>query len=326
MGNVIFLNNNKPVLQIAYTPAQMGDAPVLTQAELNAGEPLYGVDTVFSTWGMPALTEAEIEAKLPDLKYVFYAAGSVQGFARPFLHKGVRVFSAWAANAIPVAEFTVSQILLANKGYFQAFSRYRENGIQDAGSYARQFAGNYGIKVGLLGAGMVGKKVIELLKPYEIDVVVFDPFLPEEKAAELGVTKAELAEVFRTCPVVSNHLANNAQTVGMLNYELFKEMPENGVFINTGRGAQVVEEDLVRAMREAPGRTALLDVTDPHEPVPADHIYRSVPNILITPHIAGSSGKEVFRMGEFMMAECARIGRGEAPLYEVTEAMLETMA
>ena len=78
---------------------------------------------IFSSWGMPALTEAQIAAHFPNLEAVYYAAGTVQYFARPFLKRGVRVFSAWAANGVPVVEFTVAQIVLAGKGYFQSLRR-----------------------------------------------------------------------------------------------------------------------------------------------------------------------------------------------------------
>ena len=84
-------------------------------------------EIIFSTWGMPCLTEAQIRVHLPRLQCVFYAAGSVQAFARPLLASGVRVFSAWQANAVPVAEYTLAQILLANKGFFQT-SRIYNNG------------------------------------------------------------------------------------------------------------------------------------------------------------------------------------------------------
>ena len=76
---------------------------------------LQDADVIFSTWGMPAFTEQEIQKYLPSLKAVFYGAGTVQAFARPFLECGVRVFSAWAANAVPVAEMTVAEIILSNK-------------------------------------------------------------------------------------------------------------------------------------------------------------------------------------------------------------------
>ncbi len=323
---LLFLCEQAQNLKNAYTAEQLARGTLLTTKELLAGPPLPGVEAVCSTWGMPCLTEEEIAHFLPDLKAVFYAAGTVQAFARPFLRRGIRVFSAWAANAVPVAEFTLAQILLANKGYFQLDRRYRQDGFQAALDYADHFDGNFGARVGLLGAGMVGRKVIELLRPFRLEVLVFDPFLPRERAEELGVKKTSMEEIFSTCPIVSNHLANNEKTKGMLDYRLFSLLSPWAVFINTGRNAQVVVPDLIRAMKEEPGRTALLDVTDPEEPLPAGHPLWQCENILMTPHRAGSQQKEIYRMGETMMEELERLESGRPPRYEVTEAMLETMA
>lgn len=90
------------------------------------------VEYVFSTWGMPVFTEEEIKAVFPNLKYVFYGAGSVQQFARPFLNCGVKVCSAWAANGVPVAEYTVAQIILANKGFYQNTLRMSRGDVAGA--------------------------------------------------------------------------------------------------------------------------------------------------------------------------------------------------
>lgn len=283
------------------------------------------VEILFSTWGMIAFTEEEIDEYFPNLKAVFYGAGSVQFFARPFLNKGIRVFSAAAANAVPVAEFTVAQILLANKGYFQATAHY-SRGEHDTGrAHSNRSRGNYTAPVGIIGAGMIGKLVIRLLKSYHMPVMVFDPFLPEAMAGELGVTQCDLPTLFKECQVISNHLANNAQTKGMLNYDIFSKMKKNATFINTGRGAQVVEADLVRALREEPDRTALLDVTEP-EPVEKGHPFYTMPNVFLSPHIAGSMNDEVARMGEYMAQDLERYIQNQIALYEVTEAMLATMA
>ena len=283
------------------------------------------VELVFSTWGMPELSVEEIRSCLPALKCVFYGAGSVQAFARPFLECGVKVFSSWAANAVPVAEFAVAQIILSNKGYFLSSRLYVDGGRKSASAAFGKCRGNYGETVGIIGAGMIGRLVINMLKSYNLKVIVFDPFLPDEKAAELGVEKVDLPELFERAFVVSNHLANNEQTRGMLNYALFSKMRENAVFINTGRGAQVVEGDLVRILREREDLTALLDVTYPEPPV-AEHPFYTLENCLLTPHIAGSAGDEVARMGLYMLEECKSYLSGESCRYEVTEKMLETMA
>jgi phosphoglycerate dehydrogenase-like enzyme len=167
--------------------------------------------------------------------------------------------------------------------------------------------------------------VAEMLKAFKLEVLVFDPFLSAEKAAALGVRVTDLDEIFSTCQTVSNHLANNEQTKSMLNYSHFSKMLPYATFLNTGRGAQVVEDDLVRALTERPDLTAVLDVTYP-EPAPLDHAFYSLPNCFLTPHIAGSLGNEVHRMAEYMYEEFVRYNSGEQNKYEVTEKMLETMA
>lgn len=280
---------------------------------------------VFSTWGMPQFSEDEIKDTLPSLKAVFYAAGSVQKFARPFLNCGIKVFSAWAANAVPVAEYTVAQIILANKGFFSSSRLAKTGDRQAATQNSRAYPGNYSVKIGIIGAGMIGKLVIRMLKQYNLEALVFDPFLPDATAAELGVKKVRLETIFKECQVVSNHLANNAQTQGMLGGKLFESMLPNATFINTGRGAQVVENDLIEALKNRSDLTAVLDVTFPEPPTEDSELY-TLPNCVLTPHIAGSAGNEVRRMGEYMRREYQSFLKNEPCKYEVTLEMLKTMA
>jgi len=321
-----FLNKSYNAETQALLAAQLDFLPpVFSLTDLAARADLREADYIFSTWGMPALDEAQLAEGFPQLKAVFYAAGTVQDFARAFFVRGVRIFCAAAANAVPVAEFTTAQIILANKGFFAAPNLFRAGGWSSAKRHCEAQPGNYGARVGLLGAGMIGKRVIALLRNYNLPMLVFDPFLPDETARELQVQKAELSEIFASCNVISNHLANNAQTRGMLNYALFSRMLPTAAFLNTGRGAQVVEMDLVRAMQEEPGRTAVLDVTDPEPPLPG-HPFYSLPNVFLTPHTAGSTADEVARMGEYMAAAFAAYRAGEQSELEVTLPMLETMA
>lgn len=297
---------------------------VKSKAELCERNDLSDVEIIFSTWGMLTLSAEDIKKYLPNLKAVFYAAGSVQYFARPFLESGVAVFSAWAANAVPVAEYTVAQIILANKGYFQKF-HHIPNKAWDNRNFGGRFPGNFGAKVGLIGIGMIGSLVSEMLKAYKLEVYAFDPFLSDEKAKKLGIKKVSLETLFSECDVISNHLANNPQTVGMLCGRLFSLMKPNAVFINTGRGAQVVEADLIKAMEEVPTRAALLDVTLP-EPPEQDSKFYTLPNVFLSPHIAGSLGDEVARMGEYMAEEFVHYINGDDTKYSVTLEMLERMA
>ena len=302
------------------------DPEPISEAALRAGA-AADCEILFSTWGMPALSEEELADALPRLRAVFYAAGSVQAFARPLLARGVAVFSAWGENAVPVAEVAVAQILLANKGFFRfRFGPKDPAAGESERRAAASYPGNLGCRVGLLGAGgRIGSLVARALRAHRVEVLGYDPFLPDDRAAELGVRKAGLEEIFATCQTVSNHLANNPATRGLLGYGLFSRMLPTATFLNTGRGAQVVEDDLARALREEPGRCAVLDVTFP-EPPAADSPLRALPNVLLTPHFAGSSGLEVRRMGEAMLAAFRDWRDGRPSPTRVTAGMLETMA
>ena len=292
---------------------------------LSAPEQFSDVHYIFSTWGMPVFTEEEITVCFPHLECVFYAAGSVQFFARPFLARGIRVFSAWAANAVPVAEYTVAQIILANKGFYQNQLYYKRGEHARAAAHFHGHVGNYRMQVGLIGIGMIGSMVAERLKSYSAEVLAFDPFLSDEKAAALGVRKVSLETLFSTCDVISNHLANNAQTQNMLTLPLFERVKPYATFLNTGRGAQVNEEELAAFLKARPDCTAVLDVTV-EEPLPCENPLFSCENCFITTHIAGSAEHEVWRMAEYMLDELYRFETGENTLYGVTEKMLETMA
>ena len=299
-----------------YTQDDLG-APALSQAEI-----------ILSTWGIPVLSEDEIARHLPNLKIIFYAAGSVQNFARQYFANGVRIVSAWAANAVSVAEFTLAQIILANKGYFLSSYLFKEQGIEKAHDHSLwSHNGTFDTKVGIIGAGMIGRKVIELAKACGLraDFFVYDPFLSDKDAERHGVVKCPLENIFTQCQTISNHVADNEQTKGMLHYGLFNRMLPNAAFINTGRGAQVIEKDLARALTEYPGRIALLDVTYP-EPPESGHVFYKMPNVFLSGHISGTIGREIYRMGELILSELDLFMHNKPMNYEVTEEMLATMA
>ncbi len=285
---------------------------------------LADCEIAFSTWGMPRFTKEEIRQYMPSLKAVFYAAGTVQYFAKPFLECGIKVFSAFAANAVPVAEYTFAQITLAAKGYFQAASNYRFLPLR-ALLHANTSTGNFDCKVGLVGLGAIGRMVAERLKALDVSVYAYDPFVSEETAKEYNVTLTDLETLFSECDIISNHLANKPELENIFNYKLFSRMKKHSTFINTGRGAQVSEYALALSLLLHPSHTFVADVIK-KEFFPYINPLFWCPNAVLTPHIAGSTGNEPQRMAYYMMEEMERFRNGENTLYEVTLESLARMA
>lgn len=259
---------------------------------------------IFSTWYMPEFTAEEISELFPSLECIFYAAGTVKYFAEPFLKRGVRVFTASKANGIPVAEFAAAQIILADKGYFQAQRTYRwptwHKRFNASRGYAERKFGNYDANVGIIGCGAIGSKIVELLAPYNLNIYVCDPYITEEYANLLCVKKVSMEKLFEICDVISNHLPDIPETKGIIGESLLNRMKPSATFINTGRGAQVDEKALNRVLKRHKDMCALLDVTS-HEPLlPWSPLYWRK-NVFLTPHIAGSLSGEYGRMVEYMV-------------------------
>jgi len=280
---------------------------------------------IFSTWGM--IRGAADYFK--NCEVIFYGAGSVQGFAREYLERGIRISSAWVANGVPVAEFTVSQIILACTGFFGITGKVKSfDGWRESGRITGNYKGNYNQKIGILGAGTIARRVIDYLKRLDIkaEILVYDPYYPDEAADKAGARKASLEEIFKTCGVISNHIANLPSTVGMINKEHFNLMQDYATFINTGRGAQIIAQDMIGALKNNKSLTALLDVTDPEEPPKDGSELYALDNVILTPHIAGCTGEEVLRMAEYMYGEYKLYISEKKLEYEVTADMLEYMA
>ncbi len=294
---------------------------------INNKDKIKDAKYVFATWNMIDLEKDEIKKYLPNLQAIFYAAGSVHYFAKPYLESNVRVFSGWKANAISVAEFTLAQILLANKGYFNIVNIYKNEGYKEAFDYGEKFKGNYkSTSVGLLGAGSIGKALIKLLSAFELNIKVYDPFLSDEEGKKLGVEKSALEDIFSNCDIISNHLALNTETENLIDYNLLSRMKNYSTFINTARGSIVNYKDFIKVFKTNDKILALLDVSDPYEPLEKDSELFSLKNVIITPHRAGACTSEIERLGDMMRETFIEFKKGVTSSNEIILEQLINLA
>ena len=283
-------------------------------------EQLHDVEIIVSSWGMPKMTEEFLDA-VPNLKAVFYAAGTVKGFVTDEMYKrGIVLSSAAPANAVPVSEYTIGVILLANKRFFEFMRKSKHHGF----NLMHEAPGNYRRTIGIISASMVGRDVMRLLQQYDLNVLLYDPYVTPEQAVEMGATKVELQELMAQSDVVSLHAPNLPNLRHMINAELLALMKEGATFINTARGALVDEAALIAEL-QARRIYAVLDVTDPEPPV-ADSPFYTLPNAIYTPHIAGSMNPECARMADFALAELERYLAGEPLQNAVKQEVLAILA
>ncbi|MEU0004382.1 hydroxyacid dehydrogenase [Streptomyces sp. NPDC006314] len=292
-------------------------------AEPRVREALARAEVLITGWGCPRLDTTALDAA-PRLRAVLHAAGSVKGFTTPEVwRRGIVVSSAAAANALPVAEYTLAMILLAGKDVFAFRDRLRTGRDFPYGALVPGI-GNYGRRVGVVGASRIGRRLIELLRPYDLIVTLADPYVDASETARLGVPLVELDELLRTCDIVTLHAPQTPETRHLVGARELALMPSGSVLINTARGALVDHDALIEELRS--GRlSAVLDVTDP-EPLPADSPLLDLPNAFVTPHLAGSQGNEVARLGRTVVEEAERLSSGDDLLYTVDQAGLERAA
>lgn len=297
---------------------------VITCADLQRDPGLLrDVELVFSGWGAPVFN-AELLSASPKLEAIFYGAGSIKGITPPeFWDKAIPITSSWYANAIPVSEFTEALIILSLKKFWQSSRQCRS----PATFRHPEVCGAYGAKIGLVSLGMIGRLMANRLKSHKLEVLAYDPFVDQAQAdsLNLGVRLVSLATVFSECEVVSLHTPNLPSTRGLITGALLSSLKQDATFINTSRGAVVDEVALLKTLEERPDIFALLDVTNPEPPLEGSPLY-TLPNVVLSPHLAGSMGDECHRMGQLAIDQCRKHLVGEKMEWRVTRQMAENMA
>ena len=297
--------------------------PYRTFEEL--GDDRERLELIITSWGCPLVDEATVR-RMPKLKLIAHLAGSVRGFLDDAVwRQGILVTNAVAANAVPVAEYTLAAILFANKQVFQ-LNRFYLTERQNRAPWVKEAprVGNYRKVVGIVGASHVGRLVMEYLKPHDIRVLVYDPFVAPLEARDLGAMKVGLSELMSQSDVVSLHAPLLPETKQMIGARELALLRDGATLINTARGALIDQDALVAELRS--GRLfAVLDTTEPSE-LPADSELFEVNNLFLTPNIAGSLGNEVERLSDLLTEEIERYVRGAALKHIVRRDQLPRLA
>lgn len=282
---------------------------------------LKGTEVLITSWESPALDAGMLEA-CPSLRGVIHAAGSVKPIVtEDFIARKIRLASSAVELSRGVAETTLGIAISACKRMFSLSADTKRGMWRENFNTITDF---YGIKIGVIGAGCAGRWFIKLLGSFCVDICVYDPYLSEDEIHNMGAEKCGLNELMLSCDVISIHAPSVPETFHMINRENLSLIKDGAVLINTARGRLIDEAALIEECRG--GRfTAVLDVTSP-EPPAADSELRSLPNIILLPHIAGVTTNGVRRIGEHVCKEVKHLLSGEKMECELDLTKLGIMA
>ena len=283
---------------------------------------LQGADIAITSWHSHPMTE-EVLSAAPDLKLLVHAAGSVKPVVTDALWEhNVRVTASTIPLGIGVAECAVGFAIAASKNFFRTNEDIHNGGWDEHRHECREL---YEQNVGVISAGFVGRHFIKLMKNFDVNILLYDPFVSEEKAADLGVKKVSLEKLLAETDILSICAPSIPETYHMINRETLSLMKKDAILINTARGSVVDEIALYEHMKAGNLRYSCLDVYDP-EPPRADNPLRTLKNVIMTPHLAGLATNGKLRIGMHVAEEIERFLNGELLKCEVTKQMLPKMA
>ncbi len=263
-------------------------------------------------------------AEQSSLKIIAHAAGSVKHLmCTEVWRRKITVTTAAPALGIGVAEFALGLLITGLKQVYP-FRDLTRRGLWREESEKRQVREFYGLTIGVVGAGFAGRHLLRLLRAFDIRRLLYDPTLSSRQARRLGAEKSNLPALMRRADAITLHAPDIPATRQMINAEMLSLMKPGALLVNTARGSLIDEAALIAILRQ--GRIfACLDVTDP-EPPAADSPFRTLDNVLLTPHIAGAVNNSIARLGHYATDELERFFHGQKPAHPVTRSRLGRIA
>ncbi|MBT5873860.1 MAG: hypothetical protein HOH43_10595 [Candidatus Latescibacteria bacterium] len=231
--------------------------------------------------------------------------------------RGIRTIDTTNGSSYPVSEWALALIIISlrNAGaHFRNMIAGRTRKTGDDPGY--KHGDLYGKRIGLIGCGHIGRRLIKFLEPFRCEIFVYDPYLPREMADAVGFTQTSLKNVMSGTDAIVCLAPITRRTRGMIGKEELDWIPEGAIFVNVSRGA-VVDSVALIARLERGDIVAGLDVFDP-EPVPEDSEILNMPNVFLSPHIAGVTEASYPRMFTLMVDELQRHFSGHETLFDLT--------
>jgi phosphoglycerate dehydrogenase-like enzyme len=286
---------------------------------------LEEVEILLTSWGVPRF-DAEALERMPNLRAVFHCAGTVRSFVTQELwDRGILVTNGADANAIPVAEFTFASIVLAGKKAHVLANDARTYREDWSYTSRRGDMGNIGRVIGVIGFSRIGRRVVRLVQQLQdVTCLVSDPHADPSAVTAAGGRLVSLPELLAASDIVSVHAPALPETRHMIGAAELRAMKDHATLINTARGS-LVDTAALEAECSTGRIQALLDVTEP-EPLPAGSVLYDLPNVVITPHIAGSLGTETRRMSDAAMNDLERYLTGQKLMAQVVSEDLSLSA
>ena len=324
----IAITLNHELLDTLFTEKALDKLRGFGEVSINEGEAteenikkvIKDADIAVTSWGNPSFTK-EILDECPNLKLVVHAAGSVKPIVSDELWKrGIRVCASTKPLGIGVAETALGFAISASKNFYAL-----NDDIHNGGYEVKDVKELYELTVGVVSAGWVGRHFIKLLNNFGVDILLYDPFVSCEDAEKMGCKKVELDDLLKNSDIVSLHAPSIPETNHMINADTLKLMKKDAVLINTSRGSVIDEKALYEYMAAGNLKYACLDVYDP-EPIEKDNPLRTLPNVIMTPHIAGLAANGKLRIGMHAAEEIERFIENKPMECEVKEEMLAKMA
>ena len=307
--------------------AKLDEATSWTRSALRDDSPelrnqIANADVLMTTWNSPFLTREMFGAR-PRVKLIAHCGGEVKSRVAEDVFAFVTVTNAADPMARGVAEMALALTLSLVRRVSEYATEMRE-GVNRTNEYVSEGERLFGRRVGIVGFGRIGRAFATLLTPFGVEILVSDPYAQRDEVTVFGATLVQLDELVSSCSVVVLCAALTPETRGMFDTRRFSLLRDGSYLINVARGGLIDMEALLEELRK--GRiTVALDVTDPLEPLPADHELRRLPNVTLTPHIAAGGIEMRREMGAVAVEEVVRFATGLPPLNRVTVEMLATM-